>query len=77
MVKVKIIGAIILALLAIAVVVQNTESVETRLLLVTVTMPRALLLLVTLLIGVVVGALGSLAFMKKSAEKRKQREDDS
>ena len=43
------------ALLAVIVAVQNTEAVDTRLLFMTVTMPRALLLIITLLIGAAVG----------------------
>ena len=43
------------ALLAVIVAVQNTEAVDTRLLFVTVTMPRALLLIITLLVGAAVG----------------------
>ena len=43
------------ALLAVIVAIQNTEAVDTRLLFVTVTMPRALLLIITLLIGTTVG----------------------
>ena len=43
------------ALVAVIVAIQNTEAVDTRLLFVTVTMPRALLLSVALLIGVAVG----------------------
>lgn len=51
----KNIIAAVLILLTIIVVLQNTESVETSLLFATVSMPRALLLLITLLVGVVVG----------------------
>ena len=39
----------------IVLIAQNTEPVETQLVFVTVTMPRAALLLVTLLVGVVFG----------------------
>ena len=44
-----------LVVLAVIVVLQNTEAVETRVLFVTITMPRALLLLTTLLVGVASG----------------------
>ena len=43
------------ALVAVIVAIQNRETVDTRLLFVTVTMPRALLLIVTLLIGAAIG----------------------
>lgn len=45
----------VLAILMIVLVAQNTDPIETRLAFVTVTMPRAALLLVTLLVGVVFG----------------------
>jgi uncharacterized integral membrane protein len=38
-------------------VVQNTETVATRLLFATIEMPRALLLFITLAIGVVIGLI--------------------
>jgi len=58
----KLILAGIAVILVVIVVLQNTESVETRLLFATVTMPRAALLFVHLaigfLVGLVVGARG-------------------
>lgn len=50
-----IIAAVILA--ATVIVFQNREVVDTRLLFVTVSMPRALLLFSTLVLGVVAGLL--------------------
>jgi len=64
--KFKIAVAVVLAILAIIVIAQNSASVDTRLLFVTVTMPRAVLLLVTLVIGFVLGLLFSLVLSKKS-----------
>lgn len=55
--RVKLLGSAILALLALIIILQNTESVETRILFMTVVMPRAALLFVTLLIGFLSGAL--------------------
>ncbi len=46
-----------LLILTIVVVMQNQEAVETKILFATITMPRALLLLITLAAGVVVGLL--------------------
>ncbi len=43
------------ALLAIIVVLQNTQAVETRVLFTTITMPRALLLALALLLGFAAG----------------------
>lgn len=45
----------IVALLVLIVALQNTQSVETRILFMTVSMPRVVLLFVTLLIGFVLG----------------------
>jgi len=49
----------IVAVLVLIVALQNTESVETRILLMTVSMPRAVLLFVTLLIGFVLGLVAA------------------
>lgn len=54
-----------LAVLVVIVVFQNTEAVETRLLFATVTMPRAVLLLTTALLGFAMGILTSLVWMRK------------
>ena len=53
----RIILITILAVLAAIVVLQNTAQVETRLLFFTITAPRAVLLLGTLLIGFAIGVL--------------------
>jgi uncharacterized integral membrane protein len=53
----KLWAAIALAVLIGIVVLQNTESVTTKILWITVEMPRVLLLLTTLLVGVVIGVL--------------------
>ncbi len=55
--KAKIIAATLLGILALIVVVQNTDAIETRLLFATVTMPRAVLLFGTLLVGFAGGVL--------------------
>jgi putative membrane protein len=53
----KIKGYAALAAIALVAIVifQNTEAVETKVLLMTIVMPRAALLAVTLLIGIAVG----------------------
>lgn len=53
----KNIALAVLVLLVIIVVFQNTTVVDTKILFVTISMPRALLLFLTLLIGVLVGLL--------------------
>ncbi len=58
--KAKLVAALVLALLGVALIVQNAEPVETRLLFFTLTMPRAVLLLLTTLVGFVLGVLACL-----------------
>ena len=65
MTKLKLIVLLVLSVLAIVLVLQNTQAVETRLLFVTVTMPRAALLLLTLLLGFTCGILAALVIGKK------------
>jgi uncharacterized integral membrane protein len=65
----KLAAAAIVAILAIIVVAQNTQAVETKLLFVTVTMPRAILLLITLLVGFVLGMLAAGRLSVKPAPK--------
>jgi len=65
----KLVAAAIAAILAIIVAAQNTQAVETKLLLVTVTMPRAVLLFVTLALGFVIGVLAAGRISGKPAPK--------
>jgi uncharacterized integral membrane protein len=58
--KLKIAGMAIVALLVLIIVLQNTEAVQTDLLFLSITMPRAVLLFGTLVIGFVLGILASL-----------------
>ncbi len=53
----RLIFAAIITVLVLIVVLQNTESVETKLLFMSFSMPRALLLFVTFLCGGVTGLL--------------------
>lgn len=55
--KVQIILIAVLAVLVIIILAQNLETAQTKLLFVTVEMPRAVLLLITLVIGFVLGML--------------------
>ena len=65
MAKLKLIVLLILSVLAIVLILQNTQAVETRLLFVTVTLPRAALLVMTLLLGFTCGILAAIAVSKK------------
>ena len=55
--KAKIIIILIISLLALVVFLQNTETVETRLLFATIAMPRVLLLILTFITGFIVGLI--------------------
>ncbi len=60
----KSILLLVLAILIVIVGLQNAESVETKLLFVTITMSRALLLLVTFVIGAACG-FGACLWMRR------------
>ena len=61
----KLIFTAILALLCIIIILQNTGPVETKLLFLSITMPRAILLMGTTLIGFALGVLVSFFFQRK------------
>ena len=61
----KVIVIVVVSLLVLIVVLQNTQSVETKLLFMTITMPRAFLLFLTFLFGFVVGSVSTLSFSHK------------
>jgi len=68
----RIILAIVISLLILIVVLQNTQSVETQLLFAKIVMPRALLLLITFLAGCVTGLVVALQIRRgRSADKSK------
>lgn len=69
MVKLKVSLAVVLILLVLIVIFQNREPVETKFLFASITMPRAALLTVTMLIGIAVGMLLSLGLTKKIHKK--------
>ena len=66
----KLIIAAVLTLLGLIVVLQNTDTVETKLLFITVEMPRAVLLLGTTTIGFLIGILVSLHFTKSGTRRK-------
>jgi len=69
MVRAKLITAFILVAVVIVVVLQNTQPVETKFLFMTMIMPRAALLGITLLIGFASGILLALGLSAKHAKK--------
>ena len=60
MAKFKLIAALVLAVLGIIIVSQNTDTVDTKILFATVSMPRAVLLFITTAVGFVLGVLVAL-----------------
>ena len=65
----KMISIAILAILGVIIILQNTEPVETKLLILSITMPRAILLIGTTLIGFALGILISFFFQRKEQPK--------
>lgn len=63
--KLKIVGIAILALLVLIIVLQNTESVETKLLFISIWMPRAALLFGVAVIGFIAGLFTAGKFAKQ------------
>jgi uncharacterized integral membrane protein len=69
--KFKTYAIITLAVAAVVVVLQNTQSVETRVLFFTFRMPRVLLLVLNLLVGFFVGVMVARPKPAKTEEKQK------
>ena len=69
--KVKLIAIVIIAILTIIILVQNTEPVQARVLFWTVPMSRALLMMLTFVLGFVIGILVPTYFLRKTDGKAK------
>jgi uncharacterized integral membrane protein len=67
--KTKLITALVLMVVALIVVLQNTQPVETKILFMTLTMPRAALLAMTMFIGIGIGMLIALGLARKKHDK--------
>lgn len=67
--KSGLITILVLTLIVTIIVLQNTHSVETHILFVTITMPRALLLLLTLAFGFIAGIIVSIAVVRRQKKK--------
>lgn len=63
--KAKLIGVLTAIFLGVVVILQNVQPVQTRFLFITVTMPNAILLSLTLLIGIAIGILIALIASSK------------
>lgn len=64
--RLKLFSILTLTILLLIVIVQNTDVVETRLLFVTVAMPRAALLGLSVLVGFLLGVLTSVVLGRPS-----------
>ena len=69
--KVKLIAIIVISILTIVILVQNTEPVQARVVFVTVQMSLALLMMLTFVLGFVVGILVPTYFLRKTGGKAK------
>ena len=65
----KQIAAIVVGIIAVIVIVQNTATVETHILWITISMPRAILLAVTFGLGALSGMLFTLRKSKQVSRK--------
>lgn len=64
--KIKIAAVVVALILVGIVLLQNTESMETRILFMTITMPRALLIASSFLLGGAVGVILAYLLVKKN-----------
>ncbi len=71
--KAKIIVITVICVLALIIIFQNTESVDTNLLFMTVTMSRALLLIMTFIMGFAAGLITSYVVKRSAKSKAAQK----
>jgi uncharacterized integral membrane protein len=71
--KAKIILIAVISLLALIIFLQNTQTVETRILFMKVSMSRALLLILTFLMGFAAGIVTTTYIMRKPAAAEKSQ----
>lgn len=66
--KIKLVALIVVVVLAVIIFLQNTEAVETQILLLRFQMSRALLLMLTFLLGLLTGVLVTTNFLRKKKD---------
>lgn len=66
--KIKLYGSLTLLIILLVIILQNTEVVDTDILFITVSMPRAALLAITLLVGIIVGVISSFFIAGRSSK---------
>jgi uncharacterized integral membrane protein len=67
--RTKIIVLAAAVIIVLILVLQNTTQVQTRILFATITMPRAVLLVITFALGYVAGLLTPLVLKRKTEQK--------
>ena len=72
----KMICIAVLTILGVIIILQNTEQVETKILFLSISMPRAILLMGTTLIGFALGILVSFFFQRKDRSSKEIRDDN-
>jgi len=73
--KAKLIVIVVISILAFIIFLQNTESVETKIIFMKVSMPRAILLISTFLAGFVAGTITTSLLLRKSGKKKAVTQD--
>ncbi|MDT8301668.1 MAG: lipopolysaccharide assembly protein LapA domain-containing protein [Sedimentisphaerales bacterium] len=73
--KAKLVAIIVLSILIFIIFLQNTESVETKILFMQVSMPRAILLILTFIVGLVAGTIITSLLLRKSEKKKTVKQD--
>jgi len=71
--KLKVVAMAVIAVVAVIVVFQNTQAVETKLLFLTVTLPNAALLFGTLIVGFAIGVLTAGHIVSTAKRERPDR----
>jgi uncharacterized integral membrane protein len=69
--RVKMTFIAVLTIIGVIIILQNTEQVETKILFLSIAMPRAILLMGTTLIGFALGILVSFFFQRKDQQRSK------
>ena len=72
----KMICIAVLTILGVIIILQNTDQVETKILFLSISMPRAILLMGTTLIGFALGILVSFFFQRKDRLPKELRDNN-
>lgn len=70
--KAKLVGALVAVVLSLVLILQNTQTVDIRFLFFSVTMPNAVLVGFTLLIGIALGILVAFVISSRRVASRKE-----